>query len=144
MSYVIDTASALADVLSHAAALSPHRVAGYAANAEFWLTEVQRCFQVLDGYEARFARMREATDAYVSLHPIDPQRSDARDTHTTKNIKDHEIHAARRSVAQAACAFFSRCAELGLLSPKLFEPIDDLLELPLYGYKSSTSADGSS
>ena len=132
MPYVLDTASSLAEVLSHAAALSQHRVAGYAANADFWLSEVQHCFEVLDGYDARFSRMRDATDAYVRLHPLDPQRSDAKDTHTTKNIKDHEIRAARRRVSDAASAFFTRCAELGLLAPELSAPIDELLGIPLY------------
>jgi len=132
MPYVLDTASSLAEVLSHAAALSQHRVAGYAANAAFWLSEVQHCFEVLDGYHARFNRMRDATDAYVRLHPPDPQRSDAKDTHTTRNIKDHEIRAARRKVSDSASAFFARCAELGLLAPELATPIDELLGLPLY------------
>jgi ElaB/YqjD/DUF883 family membrane-anchored ribosome-binding protein len=139
MPYVLDTASSLAEVLNHAARLSQHRVAGYAANADFWLAEVRHCFEVLDGYDARFVRMREATDAYVSLHPLDSQRSDASDTSTTKSIKDHEIRAARRSVSDAACAFFGRCAELGLLAPELSAPIDELLGLPLYGDAPPTS-----
>ncbi len=132
MSYVLDTASSLAEVLNHAARLSPHRMAGYAANAAFWLGEVQHCFAVLDGYVARFERMRDGTDTYVSLHPLDPERADAGDTRTTRNHKDHEIRAARRGVSDAACAFFTRCADLGLLAPELPAPIDELLGIPLY------------
>lgn len=131
MPYILDTALSLAQVLSHAARLAPHRVAGYAANAAFWLAEVRHCFEVLDGYEMRFRLMADATDAYVALHPLDPDQQDAGDPHTTKRLRDHELRAARRSVSEAACAFFRRCSDLGLLPPELADPVDELLGLPV-------------
>jgi hypothetical protein len=72
MPYVIELADSLARVLNRGAALASHRVAGYAAHAEFWLGEIEHCFAVLDGFEKRFYARRHATNAYAADHPIDP------------------------------------------------------------------------
>jgi hypothetical protein len=128
MAYIRDIADSLVQVLEHGTALSPHRVAGYAANAEFWLNEVEHCFAVLDGYSKRFRVMRAATDAFVADHPLDPERADS-DTRTTKNLKDFEVTELRESVATAARSFFRRCAELSLLSDDLLRHADQLLNL---------------
>lgn len=128
MAYVRDISDSLTRVLQHGASLAPHRIAGYAANAEFWLAEVERCFAVLDGYSKRFRSMREATAAYVRDHPIDPQRADS-DTRTTPNLKDFEVKGLRESVATAARAFFRRCAQLDLLSADLLRRADQLVNL---------------
>jgi hypothetical protein len=128
MAYIRDIADSLARVLEHGTTLSPHRVAGYAANAEFWLIEVEHCFGVLDGYSKRFRAMRAATDAYVVDQPLDPERADS-DTRTTKNLKDFEVTELRESVATAARGFFRRCAELSLLSDDLLRRADQLLNL---------------
>ena len=128
MAYVRDISDSLTRVLQHGASLTPHRIAGYAANAEFWLAEVEHCFAVLDGYSKRFRAMREATAAYVTDHPVDPQRADS-DTRTTANLKDFEIKELREAVATAARAFFRRCAELELLSPEVLARADQLVNL---------------
>lgn len=130
MAYVRDISDSLKRVLEHSVSLAPHRIAGYAANAEFWLTEVEHCFAVLDGYSKRFRGMREATTDYVGDHPLDPQRAD-RDTRTTANLKDLEIKELRESVAAAARAFFRRCIELELLSHALAQRADRVLNLEL-------------
>ena len=130
MAYVRDISDTLTRVLQHGTSLTPHRIAGYAANAEFWLGEIEHCFAVLDGYSKRFRAMRQATAAYVSDHPIDPQRADS-DTRTTANLKDFEIKELRESVATAARGFFRRCIELGLLSDALTQRADRLLNLEL-------------
>ena len=126
--YVIDIANPLVRVLDHAATLAPHRVAGYAANAAFWLDEVEHCFAVLDGYSKRFYAMRHATTDYVANHPVDPQRSDSV-TATTQNIKDFQVKEARDVVADAARKFFRRCAKLDFLSSELMARADQLLNL---------------
>lgn len=128
MAYVRNLADSLTRVLGHGAGLSPHRVAGYAANGEFWLGEIEHCFAVLDGYSKRFYAMRHATNAYAADHPLDPQRADS-DTGTTGNLKDFEIKELRESVATAARAFFRRCAELALLPDDLLRRADQLLNL---------------
>jgi len=128
MAYVRDIADSLTRVLQHGSTLSPHRVAGYAANAEFWLSEIEHCFAVLDGYSRRFYAMRHATNAYITDHPLDPQRADS-DTGTSNNLKDFEIKELRESVATAARAFFRRCAELELLSSALLHRADQLVNL---------------
>ena len=130
MAYVRDISDTLARVLQHGTALTPHRIAGYAANAEFWLGEVEHCFAVLDGYSKRFRAMRAATAAYVSDHPLDRQRTDS-DTRTTANLKDFEIKELRDSVTTAARAFFRRCRELGLLSDVVRQRADRILNLDL-------------
>jgi hypothetical protein len=90
--YLFDIADSLGRVLKHAGSLAPHRLAGYAANGEFWLGEVEHCFAVLDGYQKRFYSMRHATTAYSSQHPVDSERSDG-DTATTNKVKDFELRA---------------------------------------------------
>ena len=128
MAYVRDISGSLTRVLQHGASLTPHRIAGYAANADFWLHEVEHCFAVLDGYSKRFYAMRHATNAYAADHPLDPQRADS-DTGTTANLKDFEIKELRDSVATAARALFRRCAELELLSPEVLVRADRLVNL---------------
>ena len=128
MAYVRDISDSLTRVFEHGTSLAPHRIAGYAANTEFWLAEVEHCFAVLDGYSKRFRAMRDATARYVSDHPIDPARADS-DTRTTQNLKDFEIKELRESVATAARAFFRRCAELALLPDDLLRRADQLLNL---------------
>jgi len=37
-------------VLNHAAGCRDHRVVGHAANAEFWIAEINYCLAVIDGF----------------------------------------------------------------------------------------------
>jgi hypothetical protein len=115
-------------VLQHAAKLPPHRIAGYAANAEFWLSEIEHCFAVIDGYEKRFYAMRHATTAYIADHALESELAGT-DTSTRHNIKDFQLKELRDSVAAAGRTFFRRCRELELVSPELLHSADRLLNL---------------
>jgi len=126
--YAFDITNPLISVLEHASILPPHRIAGYAANAEFWLDEIEHCFAVLDGYEKRFYAMRRATTAYVKGHPLESGVADT-DTRTTHNIKDFQLKDLRETVAAGARAFFRRCREFQLLTPELLSRVDQLVNL---------------
>ncbi len=103
--------------------------------SSLWLAEVRHSFDVLDGYTERFHRMRDATTAYVSLHPPEPIDLGQPDTGTTNSLRHSEISTARKALTDAARKFFSRCAELGLLPTEFHDSIDEHLGLPLYGYE---------
>jgi ElaB/YqjD/DUF883 family membrane-anchored ribosome-binding protein len=84
MAYVIEIADSLSRVLGRAASLPPHRLAGYSANSAFWLSEVRHCLDAIAGHEERFQQMRDATETYVSKHPLDPERKNL-DTHNPRH-----------------------------------------------------------
>jgi len=127
MSYVIEQTESLVRVLERAAPLAAHRLAGYAANAEFWASEVCRCRELLDGYFDRYRRMKQGTEDYLRQHPIDPRQSDS-DTRTTRSTKDAEIREMRRRLDDAARRFFGRLHEAGLLSNERADELERLLE----------------
>jgi hypothetical protein len=130
MSYVLEQTEALVAVLERAAPFTPHRLAAYAINAEFWASEVHHCHELLDGYIQRWQRMRQATDDYVREHPISQEQQDS-DTRTSRHTKDSEIRAARLRLDAAAQRFFTRCHRAGLLSGERVAEIESMLSYQL-------------
>lgn len=65
MSYLDERTASLVRVLDHATDLKAHRLSGYVANWDFWTGEVAALLQAIDGYPARAARTREATEGFL-------------------------------------------------------------------------------
>ena len=126
MSYVIDQTKSLLRVLERAAPFAAHRLAGYAANAEFWASEVCHCREFLDGYFERYRHMKQGTDDYLRDHPVDPQQSDS-DTRTIRSTKDSEIREMRRRLDEATGRFFGRLHDAELLTDKRVAELERLL-----------------
>jgi hypothetical protein len=126
MSYVIEQTESLLQVLERAAPLAAHRLAGYAANAEFWASEVLHCRELLDGYFQRYQRMKQGTEDYLREHPDSPKWVDA-DTRTTRSTKDSEIREMRRRLDESAGRFFGRLRDVELLTDERVAELERLL-----------------
>src|SRR5207249_2354290 len=113
-------------VLERAAPFAPHRLAGYAANAEFWASEVRHCRELLDGYFERYRHMKKATEDYLREHPDSPKWVDS-DTRTTRATKDSEIREMRRRLDEAARRFFGRLHDAELLPDERVAELERLL-----------------
>lgn len=138
MSYIVEQTESLLRVLEHVSPLSTHRLAGYAANAEFWASEICHCRELLDGYFGRYQRMKQGTEDYLREHPIDPRQFDS-DTRTTRNTKDAEIRDLRRRLNETSNRFFSRLSETNLLSDKRIDEISRLLGEAIIGDESHSA-----
>lgn len=105
MTYIDDISSAVVRVLTHACDGPPHRFAGYAANADFWVAEVRHCLDVIDGYEKRFRKLKAAVAGGWETPPP-----------THKSTIPSDRTAARRALRDAARRFLARCEKTQALS----------------------------
>ena len=58
-SYIERICDPLLDTLDKLSTLPPEELAGHATNLSFWISEVEHCFSVIDGYPERFKNLRE-------------------------------------------------------------------------------------
>ena len=126
MSYVIEQTESLLRVLDRAAPFAAHRLAGYAANAEFWAAEVCHCRELLAGYFGRYQQMKRGTEEYLREHPDSPKWVDA-DTRTTRSTKDSEIREMQRRLDETAGRFFRRLCDTELLTDERITQLERLL-----------------
>jgi hypothetical protein len=119
VSYSTEIAKLLADQLTKFATLTRHQLAEQVANLDFWLAEVRHCLEVIDGYRARFQRLKAALTRYVAEHdtvqfaPDDPC---IRWSPTPpRRVPAEALGEARRSVGDAAYRFLVRCFREGLI-----------------------------
>lgn len=126
MSYSVELAQALTAVLERVGKYKTHRLAGYAANADFWLDEIAHTLEVLEGYIGRWKKMREATDRWVDEHPLGPSDWDL-DTRTPRSIKSSELKEITRQLRSAAKFFLVRCLRSGLLSDQQRRRAEEVL-----------------
>jgi hypothetical protein len=68
MAYSSEIAKILTDQIAKFATLNRHQLVGHVANLDFWTAEVRHGLDVLDGYKARFERLKAAQARYVSEH----------------------------------------------------------------------------
>src|SRR5262245_60127178 len=113
MAYSSDIADVLTAQLNRLAKLNPHQLAGQTANLEFWLSEVRHCLAVIDGYRARFERLKDAQtqfarergsevfdlryDDSIPETPLKPRR-----------VPDEELQSSRRELREAFYRFLIR------------------------------------
>jgi len=119
MSYLHELCDALVNVLDHATALHVHRLAGYVANLNFWLEEVDHRLALLNGYAARYASSKQATKEYAKAHPESIQNSSlshsAPSPPTSPSYSDQELWELRERVLASAGRFLVRCRRESLL-----------------------------
>jgi hypothetical protein len=120
--YVDRLCGALTDVLNRAATGSADRLAGYAANVEFWIDEAEHCLRVIDGYDDRFRRFHKAQQEVVASRG--PMKWDERgwrspppETHPTSTPDD--LKRARRQIVGAMAKFLDRCVKERLIGQTL-------------------------
>ena len=107
--YVEDLARSLVRTLEHAAGLPAVRLAGYAANIDFWLDEVRHCLDVIKGYADRYRQFEDAQLEYAerrgwkAMPDVSPSSTAA------------ERAEARRAVIAAMTRLMNRCLKEGLI-----------------------------
>ena len=125
MAYSADIANLLTDQLTKLTTLNRHQLAGQVANLDFWLNEVGHALAVIDGYPARFTRMKRAQTGHVGEFTTrefelnDPDaylyEAHASAPKPPKPVPDTELREGRRALCQATARFLSRCAKEGLV-----------------------------
>jgi hypothetical protein len=116
--YIERLCDALADVLTRAAGGTRDRLAGYAANFDFWVDEATHCLELIRDYDERFERFQEAQQRVASVRPLrfnersgwSPPPAEAK-----RSVSWNERKEARRKVVGAMAKFLSRCAKEGLI-----------------------------
>jgi hypothetical protein len=120
MAYSQNVALRLADQLNRFVTLNRHQLAGQVANLEFWLAEVRHAIGVIDGYEARFRRLRAAQQTYVDEHQTEEFWKDEPTLRVRADPPRRVPHAglqeARRSLTEATYRFLIRCHRDRLIS----------------------------
>jgi hypothetical protein len=119
--YIDRLCGALTDVLERAAGGSADRLAGYAANIDFWIDEAEHCLRVIDGYEERYLRFHEAQQEVVAARG--PMKWDERgwrsppsEIHPTST--SDELKRLRRHIIGAMAKFLDRCAKERMIGQK--------------------------
>ena len=119
--YIDRLCGALTDVLERAASGSADRLAGYAANAGFWIDEAEHCLRVIDGYEERYLRFHEAQQEVVAARA--PMKWDERGwrsppPETNPTATPDDLKRARRHVVGALAKFLDRCVKEQMIGQK--------------------------
>lgn len=104
----------LSQTFARMAQLPAHRLAGHAANWDFWKQELDRCINALVTYPERMRRVKEATNNYLKEKPVVepsiPMEMDhihglKPDTRTVSAIRDSDLEAAKRELMASASRF---------------------------------------
>ena len=116
--YVDRLCDALADVLTRAAGGTRDRLAGYAANFDFWVGEATHCLSLVKGYGERFDRFRQAQQQAATDNIAWDERSGW--SPPPKNVSPsaswNDRKEGRRKVVSAMAKFTTRCAKEGLIT----------------------------
>jgi hypothetical protein len=128
--YSTERAELVAAQLERFAALPHHHLAGHVANREFWLGEAEHAIAVLDGYKARFERLRDAQAAWAEAHDVRVPTFCARcgggctapDEHhpevrppPPRRASSSDLDAARARVKDAVYTWLVRAHRAGML-----------------------------
>lgn len=124
MSYISDIVCTLVRVLEHTRGLPRHQLAAHAANVEFWADEARHALEVIDGYNARFSRMRKAQSEYDREHgghpandPAGWPNSPTSEKPIRPSVGDAERKSLRADVLTAIDQLLDRLSREGFLQP---------------------------
>ena len=143
VAYMQQLCDALTTVLDRCAQLERRRLAGYAANMDFWIEEVQHRLRLIDEHAARRRRMIEATQALYAedirlAGPMAlPGVAEALTAPNASDVSvDWEALAAeacelRERVLKSIRLFVRRCAHCGLIDADRVRQLEDLLGIDL-------------
>ncbi|QDT47646.1 hypothetical protein Pan258_16820 [Symmachiella dynata] len=104
MSYVDDVSLSLAHVLDQAAFHKDARLAGYAANLDFWVEEIRHCLDVLAGYQQRFNRLVDARREFALERNVELDQA-----WITRTTTDDELQKLEQRVKSSAQNFLKVC-----------------------------------
>ncbi len=128
MAYLTEISKPLSDQLTKFATFNRHQLAGQVANLDFWCGELRNCLEVLDGYKARFERMKNAQVKYAAEHKtiefdLDDPCCCRGPAQLPKRIDHRVIAEARQSLCDAMHRFLARCLKDGLIDETRFNAI---------------------
>ena len=120
MPYVQDICLALARVMENAVFHKDIRIAGYAANIEFWADEIRHAMDCLAGYDTRFrklkeARVKEAAKHHVAVDPV----------WVTPTLTEGELERLQNRLRASATAFMRACCPY--VDPAIVRELEVLL-----------------
>jgi hypothetical protein len=141
MNYTLEHASLLARQLAALATRDAHQLAGQVANLEFWLGEARHVLATIDGYPARFRRLRDGQQAWVARHETRDRRPcpycggkpcelAGTPPPPTRTSSD-DLEAARRAVRQGCYRLLLRLHSLALLDEPALEAACDSVGVTL-------------
>ena len=105
MSYVADIRLALVRVTEQASFHQGVRLAGYAANVDYWSSEVRHVLDCIAGYEMRFRNLKDARMNYAKEYGLELDPS-----WITPSITGDELGELNQRVLYAATRFFRLCS----------------------------------
>ena len=134
MPYIQDITEPLISTLNYTSGLPVHKLAGHAANLEFWVGEVKHAVDVIDGYGERFRRLKEwertaAQGGGLEWHPFRPEKP------LRPGISDHELKELRRGLIESTERVLKRCFAEGLISESDLDEYSRILDLDREGLK---------
>jgi hypothetical protein len=118
------------------AQLPAHRLAGHAANMDFWKQELDRCIKAPATYPQRMRRMKEATNHYLKEKPVvepfipmelDHVHAFVPDTRTTSAIRDSDLETASKELLVSASRFVEAVLRENVITE---DQADSFLALP--------------
>lgn len=114
MAYSTEISATLTATLARFTTLNRHQLAGHVANLDFWLSEVQHCTAVLNGYYRRFEAMKSAQvkhtqERHTIEYSLDDPCCTGAPASPPKTIPNTELELARRVLLDAAYQFLLRC-----------------------------------
>lgn len=129
--YVRNIGSSIVTALASVPSAQPAQVAGYWANSDFWLSELQHLMDVNNGYESRLDRMKAAHDAFMGSDR--PPNRDINGTPrqtvvpTSRSSERKNVVGAARASIQALA---DRALDLRIIDkPSYFAFLDQLREV---------------
>lgn len=106
MAYVDDVSYALIRVLDHAGLHKGVRLAGYAANLDFWVEEIRHSFDCLSEYERRHVRLVDGCEEFARQNGIEVDS-----VITTRTTTDDELRRLESRLKSSAQRFLKLCCE---------------------------------
>jgi hypothetical protein len=101
MTYVEEISLALIRVLEHASLHEGVRLSGYAAKASYWTTEVRHALDCIEGYHARFERLKDARSKFEEQRGMEVDSA-----WVTPSIIADELAELKQRLLAAATRFF--------------------------------------
>lgn len=148
--YMQELCDALTRVLDHCAQLDRRRLAGYAHNIDFWVSEIQHRLMLIDGYIQRRRKMVAGTNAvyqddinrnigpdhHHSVPPIESLTTpNVTDTSTNWDELETEVNELRKQVLASTKRFVLKRIQTELIDQDQVFHIEDQLGVNLRSHK---------
>ena len=157
--YIKTTCYQLVKVLDYAKGLHPHRVAGYAANLDFWVEEVEHALRLVREYPSRFSRTKQAVKTVTqqlydganpsrSLHQNYCEVCRGPESHkeavvkVTRTLTNDDVWELTEQVKNSAAAFLRRCRKLELVDDAKYRELGNRLGLDLSSHETTETEGG--